>query len=202
MIKTRMEYLLRMPDVPESIFLLTLDEGVGGGFISNGDLFVGSSGCGMEIGHLVIDPAGPLCKCGNRGCVEALVGEAGIRSQMEQAIQSGIKSSLDMEHFDLNAFLQAVPTDKAARIIADQVCKNIGQALSAVVTLLNPAMIVFGGRLSKLDSVLLSGVRRVLELNCFAGALQDLKLELARSDDFDTARGAALRMRDKIWLEE
>ena len=202
MIKTRMEYLLRMPDVPESIFLLTLDEGVGGGFISNGDLFVGSSGCGMEIGHLVIDPAGPLCKCGNKGCVEALVGEAGIRSQMEQAVQSGIKSALDMEHFDLNAFLQAVPTDKAARIIADQVCKNIGQALSAVVTLLNPAMIVFGGRLSKLDSVLLSGVRRVLELNCFAGALQDLKLELARSDDFDTARGAALRMRDKIWLEE
>ena len=86
--------------------------------------------------------------------------------------------------------------------MADQVCENIGQALSAVVTLLNPAMIVFGGRLSKLDSLLLTGVRRVLELNCFAGALQDLKLELARSDEYDTARGAALRMRDKLWLDE
>ena len=156
----------------------------------------------MEIGHLVIDPAGPVCKCGNRGCVEALVGETGIRNKMEQAIQSGMQSAVDMEHFSLNAFLAAVSTDKAARIVADQVCKNIGQALSAVVMLLNPSMIVFGGALSKLDSVLLSGVRRVLELNCFAGALQDLKLELARSDEFDTARGAALRMRDKVWLEE
>lgn len=202
MIKTRMEYMLRMPDVPESIFLLTLDEGVGGGFIRNGELFAGSSGCGMEIGHLVIEPAGAMCKCGNRGCVEALVGENGIRQKMEKALQSGMQSSLDMEKFDLGAFLAAVPVDKAARIVADQVCENIGQALSAVVTLLNPAMIVFGGRLSKLDNLLLSGVRRVLELNCFADALQELRLELARSDEFDTARGAALRMRDKIWLEE
>jgi predicted NBD/HSP70 family sugar kinase len=202
MIKTRMEYMLRMPDVPESIFLLTLDEGVGGGFIRNGELFAGSSGCGMEIGHLVIEPAGPMCKCGNRGCVEALVGENGIRQKMEKALQSGMQSSLDMEKFDLGAFLAAVPVDKAARIVADQVCENIGQALSAVVTLLNPAMIVFGGRLSKLDNLLLSGVRRVLELNCFADALQELRLDLARSDEFDTARGAALRMRDKIWLEE
>ena len=143
-----------------------------------------------------------MCKCGNRGCVEALVGEAGIRSKMEEAIRSGMKSAVDMEHFTLEAFLEAVHTDKAARIVADQVCKNIGQALSAVVMLLNPSMIVFGGALSKLESVLLSGVRRVLELNCFAGALQGLKLELARSDEFDTARGAALRMRDKVWLEE
>jgi glucokinase len=202
MIKTRMEYMLRMPDVPESIFLLTLDDGVGGGFIRNGELFVGSSGCGMEIGHLVIDPAGPVCKCGNRGCVEALVGESGIRSKMVQAIKSGMKSSLDMENFSLNAFLEAAHSDKAARIVADQVCENIGQALSAVVMLLNPSMIVFGGALSKLDSILISGVRRVLELNCFAGALQELKLELARSDEFDTARGAALRMRDKVWLGE
>ena len=202
MIKTRNEYMLRMPDVPESIFLLTLDEGVGGGFIRNGELFAGSSGCGMEIGHLVIEPAGPMCKCGNRGCVEALVGENGIRQKMEKALQSGMQSSLNMASFDLGAFLDAVPVDKAARIVADQVCENIGQALSAVVTLLNPAMIVFGGRLSKLDKVLLSGVRRVLELNCFADALQELRLELARSDEFDTARGAALRMRDKIWLGE
>lgn len=202
MIKTRMEYMLRMPNVPESIFLLTYGNGVGGGFIRNGELFVGSSGCGMEIGHLVIDPAGPVCKCGNRGCVEALVGESGIRSRMEEAIRSGMESALDMEHFSLDAFLDAVHTDKAARIVADQLCKNIGQALSAVVTLLNPSMIVFGGALNKLDAILLTGVRRVLELNCFAGALQELKLELARSDEFDTARGAALRMRDKVWLEE
>ena len=202
MIKTRMEYMLRMPDVPESIFLITLDDGVGGGFIRNGELFAGSSGCGMEIGHLVIDPAGPVCKCGNRGCVEALVGESGIRSKMELAIRSGMKSAVDMEHFSLKSFLEAVHSDKAARIVADQVCENIGQALSAVVMLLNPSMIVFGGALSKLDTILLSGVRRVLELNCFAGALQGLQLEPARSDEFDTARGAALRMRDKLWLDE
>ena len=202
MIKTRMEYMLRMPETPKSIFLLTLGDGVGGGFIHNGKLFAGSSGCGMEIGHLVIDPSGPVCKCGNRGCVEAMIGRNGIRSKMQEAIDSGMKSSIDMENFSIETFINAVQTDKAARIVADQVLANIGQALSAVVTLLNPSMIVFGGALSKLDTVLLSGVRRVLELNCFAGALQGLKLELALSNEFDTARGAALRMRDKVWLNE
>lgn len=202
MIKTRMEYLLRMPDVPESIFLITLDDGVGGGFIRRGELFAGATGCGMEIGHLVIDPAGPVCKCGNRGCVEAMVGAAGISNLLKQAVASGIASTLDPEKFVMEDFINAVHTDKAARIIADQVCKNIGQALSAVVTLLNPAMIVFSGKLCKLDDVMISGVRRVLELNCFAGALQDLQLELARAGEFDTARGAALRLRDKIWLKE
>ena len=126
MIKTRNEYMLRMPDVPESIFLLTLDEGVGGGFIRNGELFAGSSGCGMEIGHLVIEPGGPMCKCGNRGCVEALVGENGIRQKMEKALQSGMQSSLDMEKFDLGTFLEAVHVDKAARIVAEDI--SVGQS--------------------------------------------------------------------------
>lgn len=202
MIKTSMEYLLRMPDVPESIFLLNFDDGVGGGFIRRGELFTGATGCGMEIGHLVIDPAGPVCKCGNRGCVETLVGADGIANQLRQAIASGIASTLDPEKFSMDEFIDAVHCDKAARIIADQVCKNIGQALSAVVTLLNPSMIVFSGKLCRLDDVLLSGVRRVLELNCFADALQDLRLELSKAGEFDTARGAALRLRDKIWLED
>ncbi len=202
MIKTRMEYMLRMPDPPESIFLLSCEDGVGGGFIRRGELFVGSSGCGMEIGHLVIDPAGPVCKCGNRGCVEALVGAEGIRGKLREAVASGMATVLDPENFSIPDFIAAVPSDKAARIIADQVCRNIGEALAAVVTLLNPSMIVFSGELCKLNEVLLTGVRRVLELHCFAGALQDLKLELARSDQYDTARGAALRMRDKLWLGE
>jgi len=202
MIKTRMEYMLRQPEPPESIFLLTLDDGVGGGFIRNGELFIGSTGQGMEIGHLVIDPAGPVCKCGNRGCVEALVGEAAIRALVRQKKLSGAATQLDPETFTIEEFLQAVQQDKAIRIVADELCKNIGRALSAVVTLLNPALIVFSGELTQLGAILLDGVRRVLEINCFADAVKDLKLEFARSDRFDTARGAAIRMRDTVWLEQ
>ena len=199
MVKTRMEYLTRLPDAPESLFHLGTNGGIGGGFIKGGKLFVGSSCQGMEIGHLVVDREGPLCSCGNRGCLEAVAGKTGIENSVRQALKSGVDTELEAENFSIRRFVECSRRDKTARIIAEKIAGHIGEALASAVTLLNPAMIVISGELANLGDLLLDAVRRTLELNCFAGAVRKLKLELSILEPGDTARGAAMMMRDRLW---
>ena len=197
-IKTRMEYLLRLPDPPDSLFHLGMDGGIGGGYIRNGRLFTGSTGHGMEIGHVVVAPGGDICHCGSRGCLEVVAGEDGIRRRIAALRAAGSVTELDPEHFTLAGFISAVPRDKAAAIIADEVCAAVGLALSTVVALLNPRMIVLSGELTGLGEQLIGSVRRALTLNCFAEAVRELKIEKALAGAADTARGAAIMFRDRM----
>lgn len=203
MIKTRMEYITRLPDAPESLFHLGTGGGIGGGFIKNGKLFVGSTYQGMEIGHVVIDPNGSICSCGNRGCLEAFAGKQGILNLVRRALRNGVDTELTEENFSIRKFVECSHRDKAARIIADEVSESIGNALATVVALLNPAMIVLSGELAGMGDLLIDAVHRALDLNCFAGAVRKLKLEISTLEECDTARGAAIMMRDRVFdIEE
>ena len=197
-VKTFMEYLVRGREMHGSLFHLGMDDGIGGGFIKDGECFIGDTHQAMEIGHIVIDPSGPLCQCGNRGCLEALAGENGIRRRIHEAISSGVDTVLNLERFSLLDFTECAKTDKAARIIASEVSDSIGRALAVAVALLNPSVIVLSGELTGLGDLLLDSIRRILNLSCFAGAVRDLKLEFSRLEKTDTARGAALLMRNRL----
>ncbi len=199
MVKTRMEYITRLPEAPDSLFHLGTGSGIGGGFIKNGSLFVGSTYQGMEIGHVVIDPNGSICSCGNRGCLEAFAGRQGILNLVRRALRNGVDTELSEENFSIRKFVECSHRDKAARIIADEVAESIGNALATVVALLNPEMIVLSGELSGMGDLLLDAVHRALDLNCFAGAVQKLKLEISSLEEHDTARGAAIMMRDRVF---
>lgn len=198
MVKTFMEYLVRGKTMHGSLFHLGMDDGIGGGFIKDGECFIGDTNQAMEIGHIVIDPDGPLCQCGNRGCLEALAGETGIRRRIHEVISSGVDTVLNLEQFSLQYFTECAKHDKAARIIASEVSESIGRALAVAVALLNPSMIVLSGELTGLGDLLLESIHRVLSLSCFAGAVRDLKLEFSKLEKADTARGAALLMRNQL----
>ena len=198
MVKTFMEYLVRGREMRGSLFHLGMDDGIGGGFIKDGECFIGDTNQAMEIGHIVIDPAGPLCQCGNRGCLEALAGETGIRRRIHEVISSGVDTELNLEQFSLQYFTECAKHDKAARIIAGEVSDSIGRALAVAVALLNPSMIVLSGELTGLGDLLLESIHRVLSLSCFAGTVRDLKLEFSRLEKADTARGAALLIRNQL----
>lgn len=151
MVKTYMEYLsrLRREEPPKSLFHMGMDDGIGGGFIKDGRCFTGDSNQGMEIGHIIIAPNGPLCQCGNRGCLEAIAGETGIRRKIREALNSGVDTELSLDEFSLAKFVECAKYDKAAKIIANEVCDSIGTALAVAVALLNPSMIVLSGELTK-----------------------------------------------------
>jgi len=197
-VKTFMEYLLRGREMTGSLFHLGMDDGIGGGFIKNGECFIGDTHQAMEIGHIVIDPSGPLCQCGNRGCLEALAGEAGIRRRVREAISSGVDTILTLENFSIPYFTECAKHDKAAHIIASEVSESIGRALAVAVVLLNPSVIVLCGELTGLGDLLLESIHRELARSCFSGTVRELKLEFSRLDKYDTARGAAIMMRNQL----
>ena len=198
MARTYAEYYAHRPAPPGSLCLVELDTGMGGSFIKNGLLLSGSSSRGMEIGHLVIKPNGPLCKCGNQGCLEAIAGEYGIQQKIAEMIAGRVSTDLHATS-TLNDFVQAVKMhDRAAALLASEICEAIAQAVTILVTLLNPDAIVFSGRLAQLDNLLLDTVKRTLNVNCFYGAIEKLQLEISSQDEFAAARGAALLMRNRI----
>ena len=201
MVKTRMEYLKLIDEAPESIFHLSTDGGIGGGFIKQGRLYIGHSGRAMEIGHLTVDPDGPRCRCGNRGCLEAVAGADALTEKLAAARRSGIDLGGMPERFSMADLAEFAAKNKGVRIIADELCRDVGQALSAVVMMLNPERIVISGEMTLLGDFLLDSLRRELELRCFPEALENLRLSLSRLSDTDTARGAALMMREKLLLE-
>jgi len=192
------EYYACRPQPPESMCLVELDTGVGGSFIKHGLLLSGSSSRGMEVGHLVIKPAGPRCKCGNQGCLEALAGEYGIQQKIAEMLAGHVSTTLSATG-SIEDFVCAVKNhDRAAGLIATEVCEAIANAVTVLITLLNPEAIVFTGRLAGLNDILLDTVRRTLNVNCFYGAIEKLKISISQQNEFAAARGAALMMRQRL----
>lgn len=195
---TFMEYLKRGRDLQGGLFYMGMDIGIGGGYIKDGCCFFGDGNLAMEVGHLVVKPDGPLCQCGNRGCLEAIAGKNGIYRRVQETLQSGVNTSLTLNDFSLARFTQCARTDKAAMLIAAEICESLGTALATVVTLLNPTHIILHGELTGLGDFLRDNVMRVLQTNCFPGSLENLHLEFSSLEDYDIVRGVAFMLRKSL----
>ena len=192
------EYILAGLPADQSLFHVELGIGIGGGFIKNGQPFIGDTYCAMEVGHVVVDSNGAMCQCGNRGCLETLAGENGIKQKVAEIIRSGVQTALAEQDFSVPFFVQCVErNDKAACAAAVEVCEHIGFAMASVVSLLNPGTILFSGPLAQLGEFLTSSVRRILSLRCFPVALDGIQIAVSKLGREDTALGGALLMRQR-----
>jgi len=195
--RTFAEYHARADDHPGSLFHLALNAFIGGGFVREGLLFEGDAGMAMEIGHLTLDPEGSPCQCGNRGCLEAMAGENGIRCRVAELQARGVRTALAAETFTLSALVEAVKRqDRVALRLAADASSSIALALASVVTLLNPSLIVISGELTGLGDVLLGAVRRTLSMHCFPEVVARLSVRFSTLDDYAGGFGAALLARN------
>ncbi len=186
---------------PQSIFLMELGTGIGGGFIKHGAVFYGDSGCGMEIGHVIVEPGGPLCQCGNKGCLEAVAGEAGIRRQVNAMLSGDVITSLT-KNISIQDFIACVNNgDKVAMTMAFKIADNIGLALVNVVALLNPTLIVLSGELTGMGRYLTHSIEQTLKMNCHPRALKKLEIKISELDKYATAKGAAMMNRNALIIK-
>jgi predicted NBD/HSP70 family sugar kinase len=201
---SRAMYEHAMMDLTErqSLVHVELGFGVGGGFVTSGEIFYGDAPCAMEIGHIVVDKEGQMCQCGNRGCLETVAGELAIRRRVENVIESNVQTKLAEADFSMEHFIDCVKNhDKAASIIAMELAEQIGFALSGVVNLLCPSYIVFSGSLSLLGDELCDNVRRVLSMSCLPLASKDINILSSRLGKDANAFGAAYVARNKYLLD-
>lgn len=175
-----------------SLFHMQIDGGIGGGFIKDGAFFLGDGFCAMEVGHVVVREGGPLCRCGNRGCLEAVAGLNGLRQQVADLVRHGVITALTAAEFSMSHLLRCVENgDKVAGGLSADVCEALGIGLASVVCILNPGIIVLSGELTGLGPRLLEGIQRVLARRCLPQALSSLNLRLSTLGAEGTAMGAA-----------
>lgn len=124
--------------------------GMGGGLVLNGSLFTGHGCKGAELGHIILDPEGPLCNCGQRGCLEAFSSKQGmsayIRQQvargrtstMAEAVQDGVfRSKKLVRAFEAN--------DRVAMEAVDRACHWLAVATGSMINTFSPDLILYGG---------------------------------------------------------
>lgn len=159
-----------------NVVLLTIGTGIGGGLILGGELYRGSTGAAAELGHVVIDQAGPRCQgnCPNRGCVEAMASGTALGREGRIAAESRPESALgaalaDGEEVDGRLVTElAISGDRAAVEVVASVGRRLGVALSSFANIFEPDVIVIGGGASAAGELLLGPAREELRSRALA----------------------------------
>jgi predicted NBD/HSP70 family sugar kinase len=142
--------------------------GIGAGFIVAGQPYVGAGGTAGELGHTVVDPGGPICRCGNRGCLETFAGGPAVLSSLRDV--HGDELTLQ------DAVALALGGDAGcARAIADAGAA-IGTAVATLCNLFNPQKIVVGGDLGHAGELLLEPLRESLRRGAIRSAAEDVEV--------------------------
>lgn len=133
---------------------LFIGTGVGGGIVTRGQLVHGASGSAGELGHITIDLHGPLCRCGNRGCLEAFVGGWAIARRAQERVGvdpaggAALLAHVGGRLVDITSATVARAArdgDVVALAIISEVADALGAGVASIVNALNPALIVIGG---------------------------------------------------------
>ncbi|MBO0707620.1 MAG: ROK family protein [Candidatus Dormibacteraeota bacterium] len=132
---------------------ITWSTGVGGGVVADGHLLDGAHGSGGEVGHMIIDPNGPVCGCGQRGCVEAICSGANIQKRY------GIPAKELLE--------AAAEGDQHGTRVAEEMATAMGIALINVSNVYDPEVIVIGGGITQSWRVLQPRMMKVLRASPF-----------------------------------
>jgi glucokinase len=174
--------------------------GIGGGIIIGGKLFYGFNKTAGEIGHMVLQPGGPKCGCGNRGCLEAIASRTAIVRRIWKAIQKGKKSVVadlvERESQIVSSVLaEAVrKRDKLTLRSLQKAARYIGIAVGSLINVINPEMVILGGGvIEALGPLMLRTIRTYAEKNSFPHCFRGIKICAAKlGDDAGILGGAAL----------
>jgi glucokinase-like ROK family protein len=167
----------------DNLIFVKIGTGIGAGIICEGMIYRGSSGCAGDIGHIGVNKSGPLCHCGNKGCLETVAAGPAIAERSLIAAQAG-KSPILLDHYEKNGkVLRAEDVGDAARegdALAIEVVREsgqfVGEVLASLVNFYNPEMIVIGGGVSNLGNLLLSSIRQTVLHRSLPLATRDLQI--------------------------
>ena len=186
----------------DDFLFVKIGTGIGCGIHLGGGVYRGVDGCAGDIGHIQVDANGPMCSCGNAGCLEALFSGAALARDAGAAARSGESPAL-AERLLANGELGARDVaDGAAegdvtciRLIRDG-GRRVGATLATLVSFANPSMIVIGGGLAQLGHILLAEIRSVVYRRSLPLATGNLPVVLSELGARAGVSGAAVLASD------
>jgi glucokinase-like ROK family protein len=191
----------------DDFLFVKIGTGVGCGIYLAGEVYRGTDGCAGDIGHIQVDSHGPMCSCGNVGCLEALFSGAAIATDAMAAARAGGSPAL-AERLAANGAVTAVDVAEGA-IEGDVVCirlirdggRRVGGVLAGLVSFANPSMIVIGGGLAQLGHILLAEIRSVVYRRSLPLATGNLPVVLSELGSRAGVTGAAVLASDMAFME-
>jgi glucokinase len=151
--------------------------GIGGAIIIDGEVHHGATGSAGEIGHTVVDPEGPVCSCGKRGCVEAVASGSAIARMAEAAGITPPESAGELRGQDVT--LAAREGDKVCAAIVHDAAEALGVAIANAVSLLDPDIVVLGGGVPEAGETWLRPLRQSFSRHAVSPPAQEIQLVVA-----------------------
>jgi predicted NBD/HSP70 family sugar kinase len=169
-----------------------LATGIGAGFLVDGKIYRGASGIAGEIGHISIDPKGPRCGCGLRGCLVTAVGSQALLRRARELLKEQPDSTLAGREFGITILEDAALSgDALALQVVREAAENLGVAVAGLLNLLNPTLVIVGGGLSRLGDVLLEPLRRTVRSRTLATSVEVSRIVTSELGARAIAVGAA-----------
>jgi glucokinase len=174
------------------LIYVTVGTGIGGGIVFDGRLYRGVDGSHPELGHQVIDPSGPLCSCGYRGCWESLAAGPAMVAWLEANAPAEYPHR---KHLTAKRICQlAQEDDTLARQAVEREAYYMGLGLANLINLFTPDVIVLSGSVMKSASLLLDGIRTVICRGCRFVPFEKTEIALASLGEDTNLIGAA-----RVW---
>ena len=192
----------------DDFLFVKIGTGVGCGIVVERHLYRGADGCAGDIGHIRLEQTGPVCACGNVGCLEAFFGGVALARDATAAARSGRSSVLA----DLLEEHQGLTAEDVGRAIAQgnavalQMVRDggrrVGGVLANLVSFFNPRLIVIGGDVAGLGHSLLAEIRSVIYRQSLPLATGNLPVVLSELGDDAGVVGAARLISDAVYAAE
>ncbi|MFC7546042.1 ROK family protein [Plantactinospora sp. GCM10030261] len=191
----------------DDFLFVKIGTGIGCGIYLGGEVYRGTDGCAGDIGHIQVDAHGPMCSCGNVGCLEALFSGAALAKDATAAARAGTSPAL-AERLATTGAVSARDVAEAA-VEGDPTCirlirdggRRVGGVLAGLVSFANPSMIVIGGGLAQLGHILLAEIRSVVYRRSLPLATGNLPVVLSELGPRAGVAGAAVLSSDTAFGE-
>jgi len=184
--------------LPDFLYV-SISMGIGAVLFIDGKLYRGSAGLAGEFGHMTANGNGPLCSCGNYGCLETVASCVAIIEAVRSALARGVDSRIpelakgDLDHISIELIVQAAKeNDGLAFRVLHEATAHIGIALADVVNLLNPREVIFGGPLFRHGApLLLDSLERIIKQHALEKSANGVRLKVSTLGSEAAAVGAA-----------
>jgi|RhiMetdeSRZDD1v2_1073273.scaffolds.fasta_scaffold08281_14 glucokinase-like ROK family protein len=171
----------------DHFIFVKIGTGIGAGIVSNGKIHRGSDGSAGDIGHICVDKNGPLCACGNKGCLEAMAAGPAIASRAMEAARNGSSPNLSQMRKSKGGAIRPEEVnaacregDQAALDIIRDCGQMIGDVLASLVNFFNPSHIFIGGGIANFGNHLLVAIRKAVLNRSLPLATTHLSIKFSR----------------------
>ncbi len=181
-----------------NVIFVKVGTGIGSGIIIGDRLHRGPQGCAGDLGHVMVDPNGPTCTCGNRGCLEAMAAAPAMVAEAERCARRGeseIMAAVLKERGELTTVDIGEAARRGDRCALDVIRTSgrlVGQTLASLVSVLNPSLIVIGGGVSHIGNTLLAEIRSAVYQRSLPLATRNLPVVMSELDERAGVVGASV----------